>query len=123
MWSLGTGPVETFRGREWLPLPVGALKLVAACAPLLLARAHGPLRGPMRACCWCGAVVLIAWGGLNTVVGQLVLAGLVRPAGGYDRPGMLGHAYLWDPLFLVWGMALMAGLRGSASLCRRPPPM
>lgn len=54
--------------------------------------------------------MLVLWGGLNTVVGNLVLAGLLQPADGYDYPGMLGHAYLWDPLFLLWGLALVAGL-------------
>lgn len=26
---------------------------------------------------------------------------------------MIGHAYLWDPLFLDWGAALMIGLLAS----------
>lgn len=38
------------------------------------------------------------WGGLNTAVGNLVLAGVIQPDSGFDRPGMIGHAYLWDPL-------------------------
>ena len=57
--------------------------------------------------------MLVAWGGLNTVVGNLVLAGAIVPDGGFDRPGMVGHAFLWDPLFLAWGLALAVGLWGS----------
>ena len=34
----------------------------------------------------------IGWGGLNTAVANLVLAGLIRPDDGFDRPGMIGHA-------------------------------
>ena len=59
------------------------------------------------------ATVLIFWGGINTVVGNLVLGGAIEPSGGYDRPGMIGHAWLWDPLFLIWGTALAVGLAGS----------
>ncbi len=43
-------------------------------------------------------------------MGNLVLAGAVAPDGGYDRAGQVGHAWLWDPLFLVWGIALVVGL-------------
>lgn len=114
LWSLGSGLVEAFRGREWILLPVGAFKLAAAVAPVLLARAQWPLRGLSRTVCWSGAGLLVLWGGVNTVVGNLVLTGLIRPADGYDRPGMLGHAYLWDPLFVVWGLALATGLLSTA---------
>jgi hypothetical protein len=60
--------------------------------------------------CWAGAALLVARGGSNTVVGQLVLAGVIQPDGGYDRAAMVGHAWLWDPLFLVWGISLAIGL-------------
>ena len=39
-----------------------------------------------------------------------MLSGLIAPEGGYDRPAMIGHALLWDPLFLVWGATLLASL-------------
>jgi len=50
---------------------------------------------------WCG--------GANTIVAALVLTGGIEPDGGYDRRAMIGHVFLWDPLFLVWGL-LVAGL-------------
>lgn len=56
-----------------------------------------------RGVCWVTADVLVVWGGLNTVIGNAVLFGLVHPSGGYDRPDLVGHARLWDPVFLVWG--------------------
>ncbi|MEO7421808.1 MAG: DUF3995 domain-containing protein [Ornithinibacter sp.] len=115
LWSLGTALVERFAGREWLLVPIGLAKLGAALAPLMLARCGWPARRVTRAVCWLGAACLVVWGGLNTVVGQLVLSGVIDPHGGYDRPGMIGHALLWDPLFLFWGAALVVGLSVSRS--------
>jgi hypothetical protein len=40
-----------------------------------------------------------------------VLAGVIRPEGGDDADAMMQHAYLWDPLFLLWGGALVLSLR------------
>ncbi len=39
VWSLGTDLVDSFTGREWLLAPIGAVKLIAALAALVLARA------------------------------------------------------------------------------------
>lgn len=111
--TLGRRLVETFSGLGWVLLPVGLVKLVAAVAPVLLAALDWPARRLSRTVCWSGAGVLVAWGGLNTVVGNLVLAGAIVPDDGFDRPGMVGHAYLWDPLFLLWGLALAVGLLSS----------
>ena len=113
IWSLGGSLVEAFQGREWVLAPVGMVKLVAAAAPLGLAARGCPRRRLTRSACWLGAALLIAWGGTNTVVGSLVLGGILQPGSGYDRPGMIGHAWLWDPLFLAWGAALAFGLWAS----------
>ncbi len=113
VWSLGDDLVESFRGREWLLAPIGVVKLIGAVAPLTLARWGWPASIGTRSACWLGALVLVVWGGLNTIVGNLVLAGVIRPENGFDRSGMIGHAYLWDPLFLVWGVALAMGLAAS----------
>ncbi len=113
VWSLGTDLVESFRGREWLLAPIGAVKLIAAVGPLVLARSGWPAGRVTRSACWLGALLLMIWGGLNTAVGNLVLAGVITPESGFDQPGMIGHAYLWDPLFLAWGAALAIGLIAS----------
>lgn len=110
VWSLGSTLLETFQGNEWLLVPVAGVKLVGALAPVVLAFRRWPAYRLTRGMCWLGALVLILWGGLNTIVGNLVLAGLIHNPSGYDRPGMIGHAYLWDPLFLAWGIALAFGL-------------
>ena len=117
---LGRRMVDAFAGWEWLLLPIGAVKLLAAWVPLAAARAGWPARRLSRAC-WLGAAVLLVWGGLNTVVGNLVLAGVIVPDGGYDRAGMVGHAFLRDPLFLAWGLALAVGWLSRAPAARGWP--
>lgn len=116
--TLGEDLVEQWEKHPALLLPVGAVKIIAALLPLLLLRPAGqPVVWPrlLRAVSWAGAVLLILWGGVNTVTGNLVLSGVVEPDDGYDHDGMVGHAWLWDPLFLIWGVALVLGL----SLSRR----
>lgn len=113
VWSLGSDLVARFADRTWVLIPIGAAKLVCAIAPLVLSYRRWPLRSLTRTGCWGGAALLLGWGGLNTAVGNLVLFDVISPASGFDRPGMIGHAYLWDPLFLVWGVAVTIGLISS----------
>ncbi|WP_311379632.1 DUF3995 domain-containing protein [Arthrobacter sp. ISL-48] len=101
-------------------LALGAVaigKLVAAVIPVAVAYGRVPRPKFWRAVAWVGASLLVVYGGVNAVVSGAVLAGLIRPAGGYDVDAMIGHAWLWDPLFFVWGAALMLSLCYS----RRPP--
>lgn len=107
--------VEALATREWLLAPIGAIKLIAAVVPAALAFRGWPARRITRPVCWLGALVLIIWGGLNTVVANLVLTGAIQAQSGFDRPGMIGHAWLWDPLFLAWGAAVTIGLFATRS--------
>lgn len=52
---------------------------------------------------------------------QLVLAGVIQPDGGFDRSSMLGHAWLWDPWFVAWGIVLVIGLVIGLVRSRRGP--
>ncbi len=108
--TLGRQLVDEFAGKRWLLVPVAAIKIAFAVLSLVLARLAWPGSRPWRIVCWAGAAVLVVWGGVNTLTGNLVLAGVVVPGGGYDHDGMVGHAWLWDPLFLVWGVALAVAL-------------
>lgn len=110
LWTLGERIINSFGDRLWLLYPVAVVKLLAAVVPVWLAVKHWPGALVSRGLCWLGTVVLILWGGLNTIAGGAVLAGIVDPVGGYDRNAMIGHAWLWDPLFLLWGLALMVAL-------------
>ena len=89
---------------------VAAVKGAVAIIPLLASRSPLPRPRVWRGLAWLAAIVLTGYGAVNSVLGWLVLAGAVTPAGGFDRQAMIGHAYLWDPLFLVWGLLLGAGL-------------
>ena len=91
-------------------LAVAAVKTAGALLPVLATTGRAPWPRLWRGLAWCGAIVLVVYGALNAVVSGLVLAGLVVAAGGHDRSAMIGHAFLWDPLFLLWGLLLLAGL-------------
>jgi Protein of unknown function (DUF3995) len=52
------------------------------------------------------SVLLVAYGGLNVLVGALVLSGVIHPAGSVDRNALRWHVGVWDLWFLVWGIFL-----------------
>ena len=51
-------------------------------------------------------VLLVVYGGLNVLLGALVLSGVIHPAGNVDRTALRWHVGLWDLWFLVWGILL-----------------
>ena len=63
-----------------------------------------------RGLAWLAAAVLIAYGGVLTVVGVAVNTGLVHRPATADQTALHWHAYLWDPWFLLWGLLLAAAL-------------
>jgi hypothetical protein len=123
-WALGgTALLDTIGGdlerwgRERGPAVVVGLwavvvvKLVVALAAPVLAgvgagRLPGWTRGRVaRALGWIAAVVLVAYGGLLTAGGLLIELGAIAPAADADRRAMAWHTFLWDPWFLLWGIA------------------
>lgn len=99
---------------------IAAVKLLAAAIPVAVAYGRLPWRRFWRTVSWTGGLLLILYGGLNTMVSGAVLAGIIRPEGGYDRNAMIGHAWLWDPLFFIWGVALALSLWFSRRTDRTP---
>lgn len=89
---------------------VAMVKLLAAAIPVAIAYDRVPGRRLWRAVGWGGGSLLVVYGGVNVVVSNAVLLGVVRPEGGYDLEAMRGHAFLWDPLFILWGAALVLSL-------------
>lgn len=89
---------------------VALVKLLGATIPVAVA--HGMLPWPRlwRGISWVGGVLLLAYGAANTAAGLLVVTGVIRPESGYDAAAMAGHAFLWDPLFALWGGALIGFL-------------
>jgi len=89
---------------------VAAAKLLGATIPIGVAYGRLPRPRFWGGVSWAGGLLLVAYGGVNTIVALAVLAGEIRPEGGYDANAMTGHAYLWDPRFLLWGGALVLSL-------------
>ncbi len=89
---------------------VAAVKLLGATIPVGVAYGRVPWAWLWRGISWAGGLLLVGYGGINTIVALAVLAGVIRPEGGYDADAMMGHAYLWDPLFFLWGGALVLSL-------------
>ena len=85
-----------------------ALKVVAGV--LALALLHPPAgafrRRVLILANGVASAILCLWGGINVVVGALVLGGAVSPSGDIDRYALRWHVFLWDLWFLVWGVAL-----------------
>ena len=61
-----------------------------------------------------GASMLLVAYGLNVLLGALVLAGVIHPAGGVDRTALRWHVGVWDLWFLVWGILLTLATVGYA---------
>jgi hypothetical protein len=114
----GTAPVEA----SIVLVAVALVKVAAAVVPVLNAYGRLPGSGLWRAISWVGGSALVLYGGANVIIAWLVLLGVVTPTGGYDRTSMLGHALLWDPLFLLWGLALLGHLLLSRNLATPSPP-
>jgi hypothetical protein len=75
----------------------------------------------VRILSWVEAVVLVAYGGLLTVVGLLVQADVVHAAATADRRALAWHTYLWDPWFLIWGLLVVVALWLSTRAPGGPP--
>lgn len=96
-------------GSAVLLLVVAGVKVGGALFPLL--NEAGRLPGSTRI--WrrvffAGALLLIGYGGLSTIGAWIGIA--VEHTLTASR---LGHAALWDPLFLIWGALLLLGIRAA----------
>ena len=117
-WAVELGRIDPLRSGIVLGA-IAVVKAVAALLPVAIVRNRLPAVRWWRAVCWAGGAFLVVYGGLNVVVSSAVLVGVLRPADGYDAAAMIGHALLWDPLFVVWGAALPVALAASRSAPRR----
>ena len=58
------------------------------------------------------SALLAVYGGLNVILGALVLPGASHPAGSADRTPLRWHVGVWDLWFLVWGILLALATAG-----------
>ncbi|MFN7243809.1 MAG: DUF3995 domain-containing protein [Dietzia cercidiphylli] len=90
-------------------LAVAAMKFLAAWIPLLAETGRIPGRPVWRPIAWVGGPFLIIYGTVNAAAAATILADWVTTENP-DRAGLIGHAFLWDPLFALWGAALTFAL-------------
>lgn len=108
----------------WLTV---ALKLIAAGLGLAAVRRPARLgarrRRQVRATAWTAAAILTLYGGVLSITGWLVQAGVISAAAHADHRALRWHAFLWDPWFLAWGVLLAVALKATRGRARRPPPV
>lgn len=102
-----------FDGNEQWLYPVGAVKALFALLPFFYLLMRRRLR-KARVVLGIGALVLILWGGINTVTANLNFFGVLDT--GAEGNELIGHAFVWDPLFFVWGMAVVVFLVSTRKL-------
>jgi hypothetical protein len=90
------------------------LKLVGAVAPLIFVGvghlAAWTRSRRTRALGWAAAVGLTVYGGVFSVAGWLIEAGVVDAADDADEHALAWHAYFWDPWFALWGGAFVVAM-------------
>jgi hypothetical protein len=126
-WAAGGHAlVSTIGGYvEQLARRGGALPVLAALAVTLAKVAGGLLalalvrpwgrvvpRGWLHLGSAAVSVLLLVYGGLNVLLGALVLSGIIHPAGSVDRSALRWHVGVWDLWFLVWGILLALAVIG-----------
>ena len=69
------------------------------------------------------SVLLVVYGGMNVLLGALVLSGVIHPAGSVDWTALRWHVGVWDLWFLVWGILLALATVGywRRTVTRVPP--
>lgn len=94
-------------------LGIGVVKLIAAWLLWWDARRHLPRRAHrmVRGIAWVGAALLVGYGATYAIAANVALVRGASPSA--DLVALRGHAWLWDPLFALWGLALVVALRRS----------
>ncbi|MBO3142837.1 DUF3995 domain-containing protein [Dermatophilus congolensis] len=88
---------------------VTIVKVAGAIVPLI-DHARPPARRWVRIVSVLGIITLLLWGGAGMIGAWISLA--TGASAGSDR-ALVGHAYLWDPLFVIWGLCLAGALFAS----------
>lgn len=108
--TVGKGPEDMLQSLSiGAPAALGFIalfKALAAIIPLLNALGRMPWPKLWRGISWVGGVFLVLYGGGVALTSWLVLLGVI-PSENYDRTAMIGHAFIWDPLFFQWGALLI----------------
>lgn len=98
---------------HWLAWAATVLKAAGVVLALLLATrgGSGSTRMLLLIAGWGAAAVLTLYGGVLSLVGLLALTGVLTIPPGADRYALGWHLAFWDPVFLLWGLALGVTVR------------
>lgn len=110
--TVGEWAVQLQQGpRQQVLLMMVPVFLVKACAAVVpwLDHRRPPAHRWVRVVSWCGATVLVLWGAAGMVGAWIGMAMGTGGAGGIT-PSQVGHGFIWDPLFVLWGALLAHGL-------------
>jgi hypothetical protein len=91
---------------QWLAIiaKTGAALLGLVTITQISARLPTWLRRAARILGWVAAGMITIWGATQTAWFSLAKAGVVRmPGDPWTSRAINGHAFLWDPWFLIWG--------------------
>lgn len=107
-----------------IALAATAAKVAGGLLALALVRPWGRVvpRGWLLAASAGASALLVVYGGLNVLLGALVLSGVIRPAGSVDRTALRWHVGVWDLWFLVWGILLALATVGYWRRTATGPP-
>ena len=107
-----------------LALAAAVAKAADGLLALALVRPWGRFipRGWLLAGSAGASALLVVYGGLNVLLGALVLSGVIHPAGNVDRTALRWHAGVWDLWFLVWGILLALATAGYWRRTATGPP-
>lgn len=89
---------------------VGILKLTATWIPIILTFKDNKLISIIS---YIGGTLLIVYGSMNTISGWLKLLGVISVN---FKLSIIGQSFIWDPLFLLWGMGLLIFLKAQSKL-------
>jgi Protein of unknown function (DUF3995) len=116
--TIGGYAEQSARRGGALPVLLALAAALAKAAGGLLALALVRTRGRMVPRGWLlsgsagASALLVVYGGLNVLLGALVLLGVIHPAGSVDRTALRWHSGVWDLWFLVWGILLALAIAG-----------
>ncbi len=86
---------------------VSALVLVGVASRHLPGWTHSRIP---RLLGWLAAVILTVYGGVNTLLGLLVLNDIITVSRDGDFDVLGWYTYLWNPWFMLWGLAFVLSL-------------
>lgn len=89
---------------------VGVFKLSATWIPIILNFKENKL---ISIIAYIGGTILFIYGSLNTISGWLKLLGVISVN---FKLSIIGQAFIWDPLFLLWGLGLLIFLNAKRKI-------